>query len=124
VSRRGQKSDGGIRRGLSWKPGEGEGARRDTKAREQHAGEAEQGACAAASGERAGERYPGQAALNIITREPYTCEVSREIRMHGRVHGGAGRTCGHGGAWTMGKQRQRSSTLVGGARLTSLAAAR
>jgi hypothetical protein len=57
-------------------------------------------------------------------REPYTCEVSREIRMHGRVHGGAGRTCGHGGAWTMGKQRQRSSTLVGGARLTSLAAAR
>jgi len=67
VSRRGQKSDGGIRRGLSWKPGEGEGARRDTKAREQHAGEAEQGACAAASGERAGERYPGQAALNIIT---------------------------------------------------------
>jgi hypothetical protein len=41
--------------------------------------------------------------------------------MHGRVHGGAGRTCGHGGAWTTGKRRQRSSTLVGGARLTSLA---
>jgi hypothetical protein len=46
------RSEKRRRQGLSWKSGEGEGARRDAKVREQHAREAEQGACATASGEQ------------------------------------------------------------------------